>query len=67
MIDVILAVFAVIVVLGIALTFHWIICRVKAKRCPACGRRWKTEVVGEWGGDEDWHCYRCGHAWIERY
>jgi hypothetical protein len=41
----------------------WLSCRLGARRCPACGEDWHTELVGEWDG-EDWRCGRCGHFWI---
>lgn len=40
----------------------WIMCRLQAKKCPRCGEKWFTELVGEWGG-EQWRCARCGHYW----
>jgi hypothetical protein len=59
-----------LVLLGLALfllylpfwPLHWLSCRLTAQRCPKCGSKWRTTLVGEWGG-EDWHCAACGHWW----
>lgn len=40
----------------------WLVCRLKAQRCPRCGSRWQTELQGEWDG-EMWHCHNCGLGW----
>jgi len=40
----------------------WVMCRLQAKPCPACGEKWLTELVGEWDG-EQWRCARCNHYW----
>lgn len=40
----------------------WLMCRIEARRCPDCGSEWKTELVGEWDG-EDWHCHACNNWW----
>lgn len=40
----------------------WLTCRVSAKRCPACGSKWQTELRGEWDG-EMWTCHACSHNW----
>lgn len=44
----------------------WLICRLEAERCPECDSKWTTECMGEWAGDEDWQCHRCGHWWSVR-
>lgn len=44
----------------------WILCRLRARRCPLCGARWSTELMGEWKDEEDWHCHWCGHWWSQR-
>jgi len=43
----------------------WLLCRLEAKRCPRCGERWMTELIGEWDG-EDWKCHRCTLVWTIR-
>ena len=45
----------------------WLACRFDAATCPACGSKWRTELTGEWAGDEDWDCRACGHQWTVRY
>lgn len=40
----------------------WVVCRLTAKPCPACGERYFTSLQGEWVGEE-WKCARCGHYW----
>lgn len=40
----------------------WLLCRLTARRCPACRSKWRTELVGEWDG-EMWACHACGHYW----
>jgi hypothetical protein len=40
----------------------WLSCRLKAKRCPNCGSKWQTELVGEWDC-EMWRCHNCTHYW----
>jgi hypothetical protein len=40
----------------------WLLCRLEAQRCPGCGSKWQTELMGEWDG-EDWHCHACGRWW----
>jgi hypothetical protein len=42
--------------------FLWLFCRLTAQRCPTCGSTWRTEMVGEWDG-EDWKCHKCGQFW----
>jgi ssDNA-binding Zn-finger/Zn-ribbon topoisomerase 1 len=60
-------VLAVVTVLLLpALPLHWLACRLTAARCPDCGSGWRTELVGEWGRHEFWHCHRCGHGWHVR-
>lgn len=44
----------------------WLTCRLGAVRCPECGSKWQTELMGEWDG-EDWKCHACEHAWVEPY
>lgn len=44
----------------------WLSCRLGARKCPQCGSKWRTELRGEWGG-EDWKCHACGHAWETPY
>lgn len=44
----------------------WLMCRLTAKRCPNCLSKWRTELVGEWDG-EDWHCHACGQFWTAPY
>ncbi len=46
---------------------HWLLCRLTAERCPSCGSKWRTEKTGEWDGEEDWHCHRCGRWWAKPY
>jgi hypothetical protein len=46
--------------------FHWLGCRLKAERCPRCGSKWQTELVGEWGA-EQWQCHACDHYWERPY
>ena len=41
---------------------HWLLCRLTARRCPRCGSRWRTELVGEWE-TEAWACHACGYYW----
>jgi hypothetical protein len=53
---------AMAVVYWSAVVMHFITCRLTAERCPACGERWWTEVVGEWEGEE-WRCAECNHYW----
>jgi hypothetical protein len=48
------------------LGLHWLCCRLNAERCPRCGSKWRTELVGEWGG-EQWTCHACGHHWETPY
>lgn len=50
----------------ILLLIFWFHCRLNARRCPACGEDWFTELVGEWDGEE-WHCASCNHYWIWRH
>lgn len=40
----------------------YLMCRLEAKPCPACGEKWITELRGEWGC-EMWFCRRCGRYW----
>lgn len=40
----------------------WLSCRIGAARCPDCGSKWQTELMGEWDG-EDWKCHNCGLYW----
>ncbi len=42
--------------------FFWLPNRMFAQRCPNCASIWRTELIGEWDG-EDWHCHRCGQFW----
>jgi hypothetical protein len=38
-----------------------------AERCPVCRGKWRSELVGEVDGVEDWTCARCGFWWqVER-
>jgi hypothetical protein len=54
--------FCVLTVLFLPLwPLHWLLCRLKARRCPECGSKWRTELVGEWG-DEQWQCHACGKS-----
>ena len=46
--------------------FIWLMCRMKAARCPKCGSGWRTELVGEWGA-EMWSCHGCGNYWETPY
>lgn len=48
------------------LLLFWLPCRLRAARCPRCGSRWRTELYGEWGGDEQWDCRACGGHWGTR-
>lgn len=43
----------------------WLDCRLTARRCPRCDSKWRTELVGEWDGEE-WKCHACGHYWEYR-
>ncbi len=43
----------------------WLYCRLTAQQCPNCKSKWRTELVGEWDG-EDWHCHNCGQFWTHR-
>jgi hypothetical protein len=45
---------------------HWLGCRLSARRCPRCGSKWRTELVGEWGA-EQWQCHACAHYWESPY
>ena len=45
----------------------WLICRLKARRCPRCASRWRTELCGEWDGEEMWKCHACGRNWDVAY
>lgn len=54
--------FLLAVLLPLTLPF-WLMCRFKAKRCPNCDSKWRTELVGEWDGEDDWHCHKCGQFW----
>lgn len=45
----------------------WLSCRLTAARCPKCGSKWKTELMGEWAHVEDWQCHSCNHWWFVRY
>jgi transposase-like protein len=45
----------------------WFLCRVFAARCPLCGSKWRTELEGDWDGDEQWHCHACDHWWHKGY
>lgn len=45
------------------LPFHWLMCRLTARRCPRCASKWQTELVGEWDGEE-WVCHCCDWFWI---
>lgn len=40
----------------------WLLCRLTAHRCPFCGSKWRTELVGDWGG-EVWKCHACARYW----
>lgn len=42
--------------------FFWVLCRLTAKPCPACGEKYFTSLQGEWTAEE-WKCARCGHFW----
>ena len=53
------------VAIAIMLAAHWLSCRVTARRCPRCGSKWRTELVGEWDA-EQWQCRRCGKYWEHR-
>ena len=44
------------------LPFFWLVTRLTARRCPACGSKWRTEQLDEWG-DELWICHGCRHTW----
>jgi hypothetical protein len=46
--------------------FFWLLCRLEANRCPSCGSKWHTELMGEWG-EEDWLCHWCGQYWSVPY
>jgi hypothetical protein len=52
---------------GVMLLGHWLFCRLTAQPCPACGSRWRTELTGEWDGEEDWRCLACGRHWGHRF
>lgn len=53
--------YCVLFVCAYGLFFIW--CRLTALPCPRCKSKYLTEVVGEWGNTEDWHCARCDHYW----
>ena len=55
------------VIVGTALIGFWLRCRLTARPCPACGSRWRTELTGEWDGEEDWRCHACGRHWGHRF
>lgn len=40
----------------------WVLARLTARRCPVCGSKWRTHLVGEWDG-EMWSCRACDHYW----
>lgn len=44
----------------------WLMCRIKARQCPRCSSKWRTELVGEWDG-EFWKCHNCGCYWDTPY
>ena len=52
-----------LVILGGGWALFWLVCRLTARRCPNCDSKWRTELIGEWDGVEDWHCHCCGVSW----
>lgn len=67
MLEIVLSSGIILAVFGLLIAMNWLVCRIKARRCPCCSSKWGTELWGEWDGVEDWKCHRCGHAWGERY
>ena len=51
----------------VAFAGFWLSNRLTAQPCPACGSQWQTELIGEWDGEEDWRCHRCGRHWGHRF
>lgn len=45
--------------------FTWTFCRLTACVCPRCSSKWRTELLGEWAG-EQWKCRSCGKYWEVR-
>lgn len=44
---------------GFAFMIVWCLSRLTAERCPQCNSKFKTYILGDWDGQEEWKCETC--------